>query len=80
MRVRLRQQPERLARDTHLRRLLRRASWRPGHSSQTARSSASSGTRSVRIELVQVPAQSLLSATPLVDEVVAIVDQQLQLP
>ncbi|HEY3461843.1 MAG TPA: hypothetical protein VGK62_00130 [Gaiellaceae bacterium] len=32
-----------------------------------------------RIELVQVPAQPLLRPPPLVDEVVAMIDQQLQL-
>ncbi len=31
------------------------------------------------VELVQVPAQSLLAATSLVNEIVAVVDQQLQL-
>jgi hypothetical protein len=33
-----------------------------------------------RIELVQVPAQPLLSAAPLRNEVVAVIDEQLQLP
>ena len=57
----------------------RRASWRLSRSSQTVRSSAPSGTAQVRVELVQVPAQPLLAATPLGDEVVAVIDQQLQL-
>src|SRR4029453_10205540 len=35
--------------------------------------------RERRVELVQVPAQPLLSAAPLVDEIVAVDDQQLQL-
>ena len=48
-------------------------------SSQTARSSAPSGTAQRRVELVQVPAQPLLAATPLGDQVVTVVDQQLQL-
>ena len=33
----------------------------------------------LRVELVQVPAQPLLAAAPLADEVVAVVDEQLQL-
>ena len=36
--------------------------------------------RECRVELVQVPAQPLLAAAPLGDQVVAVVDQQLQLP
>src|SRR5579859_6842466 len=57
----------------------RRASWRLSRSSQTVRSSAPSGTLERRVELVEVPAQPLLTAASFVDEVVAVVDQQLPL-
>ena len=57
----------------------RRVRRRPTRSSQTARSSAPSGTAQFRVEVVQVPAQPLLSPPSLVDQVVAVIDQQLQL-
>ena len=52
---------------------------RPNRSSQTPRSSAPSGTAGSDSSSLQVPAQPLLGPPPLVDQVVAVVDQQLQL-
>ena len=57
----------------------RRASWRPSRSSQTAAVECTERHRDCRVELVQVPAQPLLAAAPLRDQVVAVVDEQLQL-
>ena len=51
---------------------------RPGRA-RLVRSSAPGGTVSLGIEVVQLPAQPLLSAAPFVDKVVSVIGKQLQL-
>ena len=78
MRVRLRQRPtsSRAIRTCTV--LSARLSRRLTRSSQTVRSSPPGGDQ-LRIEVVQLPAQPLLSAPPFVDKVVSVIGKQLQL-
>src|SRR6476620_255748 len=68
-----------LARDAHLQLLL--APREPTTDAVELWGAVESAQRHLvaRVELVQMPAQPLLCAAPLVDEVVAVVDQQLEL-
>ena len=69
-----------IARDPHLGRLL--AAGKPPSKAVQPEPAVEPAERYVqpRLELVQVPAQALLAAAPLGDQVVAVIDQQLQLP